>query len=47
MGFWWGNLKERDHLENKGTDGHTILKLSLRNIMEWHELNLTENGGFM
>jgi hypothetical protein len=24
--FWWGNLKERHHLEDKGTDGHTILK---------------------
>jgi hypothetical protein len=20
-GFWWGNLKERDHLEDKGVDG--------------------------
>jgi hypothetical protein len=21
-GFWWGNLKEGDHLEEPGVDGH-------------------------
>ena len=25
-GFWWGNLSERDHLENLGLDGRLILK---------------------
>jgi hypothetical protein len=25
-GFWWGNLREKDHLENLGTDKSTILK---------------------
>ena len=25
-GFWWRNLKERDHLEDPGTDGRIILK---------------------
>jgi len=24
-GFWWGNLGERDHLEDPGIDGRTIL----------------------
>jgi hypothetical protein len=24
--FWWGNLKERDHLENPGIDGRIILR---------------------
>jgi hypothetical protein len=25
-GFWWGNLRQKDHLENLGTDKRTILK---------------------
>jgi hypothetical protein len=29
-GFWWGNLRERDHLENPGTDGRIILRCILR-----------------
>jgi hypothetical protein len=23
-GFWWGNLRERDHLEDLGVDGMII-----------------------
>jgi len=26
-GFWWGNLREGDHLEDTGVDGRKILKL--------------------
>ena len=25
-GFWWGNLKERDYLEDLGLDGRVIIK---------------------
>jgi hypothetical protein len=25
-GFWWGNLRERDNLEELGIDGRIILK---------------------
>ena len=24
--FWWGHLRERDHLEDKSADGRIILK---------------------
>jgi len=30
-GFWWGNPKERDHLEDLGVDGRRILKLIFKN----------------
>jgi len=26
-GFWWGNVREKDHLQYHGTDGRTILTL--------------------
>jgi len=29
-GFWWGNLKERDHSEDVSIDGNVILKLILK-----------------
>jgi hypothetical protein len=30
IGFWWGNLRERGHLENLGIDGRIILKWIFR-----------------
>jgi hypothetical protein len=29
-GFWWRNLKERDHLEDPGIDKRIILRLIFR-----------------
>jgi len=29
-GFWWENLREREHLENPGVDGRIILRWILR-----------------
>jgi hypothetical protein len=29
-GFWWGNLRERDHLEDPGIDVRIILRLVFR-----------------
>jgi hypothetical protein len=29
-GFWWGNLKERSHLEDQGVDGSIILRCFIR-----------------
>jgi len=29
-GFWWGNIKERDHLEDPVVDGRIILRWIFR-----------------
>jgi hypothetical protein len=29
-GFWWGNMRERDYLEDAGLDGRIILKWMFR-----------------
>jgi hypothetical protein len=33
-GFWWGDLRKRDHLEDLGLDERTILKWIFR---KWEE----------
>jgi hypothetical protein len=40
-GLWWGNLRERAHLENPGIDGRIILKWIFRKWdvgMDWIDL---------
>jgi len=41
-GFWLGNLRERDHLEDKGVDGRIILRMDLQEVgwggMDWIDL---------
>jgi hypothetical protein len=36
-GFWWGNLRERDHLGDPGVDGRIILRWIIRkwNVGVW------------
>jgi len=31
-GFWWGNPRERDHLEDLGIDGKIILRWIFRKL---------------
>jgi hypothetical protein len=33
--FWWGSLRERDHLDNIGVDGRIKLNGSTRNWLGW------------
>jgi hypothetical protein len=37
--FWWGNLREIDHLENPGVDGRIILRWIFRKCMRGHGMD--------
>jgi hypothetical protein len=45
-GFWWGNLRERDHLEDRGIEGRIIIRCILRKWeggMAW--IDVTQDKG--
>ena len=51
-GFWWGNLRERDHLEDRGVDGRIILIWIFRNcnVRAWNGfmyLRIVTGGGHL
>jgi len=41
-GFWWGDLRERDHLEDPDVDVENIIKMYLQEVgwgdMNWNDL---------
>jgi hypothetical protein len=50
--FWWGNLRESDHLEDTGIDGRIILKWMFRKSYggtDWIDLaqNRDRGGGLL
>ena len=43
-GFWWGNLRKRNHPKNLGTDGNVILKWIFWKYAGRHGQNLLGTG---
>jgi len=47
-GFWWGGLKERDHWEDQGVVGRTVIKWTCERWdggMDWIGLVRIGTGG--
>jgi len=50
--FWWGNMKERDHLGDPGVDGRIILRWIFRkwDVGVWtgsNWLRIGTGGGYL
>jgi hypothetical protein len=50
-GFWWGNIRERDHLEDPGVDERIILRCTFRKWngrawTDWSGLEWGQLAGF-
>jgi hypothetical protein len=43
-GFWWGNLRERDHLGDPGIGGRIILRWNFRSRMWGYGLDQAGSG---
>jgi hypothetical protein len=43
-GFWRGNVKERDHLEDLDVDGRLILNWIVKKYDGMDYINLAQNG---
>jgi len=46
-GFWWGNLRERDHLGNSGVDGRIILRWTFRKLDVGYGLDRAGSGALV